>query len=189
MERNHFENLGYRMRVIGYHGTSGEGAERILAHGFQLSRNDYDWLGDGAYFFQDSPARALEWARERFRESAAVLGAEIDLDGCLDLLDPEWNTVIQEAYTDLVSRIGRMGQRLPRQSPGAHRIDRAVVNHAVGLLQLRGVEVRSVRAAFIEGEPLFPGSALWSRAHVQVAVRDPGAIVALWRMQPPEEAA
>jgi hypothetical protein len=33
----------------------------------------------------------------------------------------------------------------------------------------------------MEGEPLFPGSALWSRAHVQIAVRDPGAILHVWR--------
>jgi hypothetical protein len=73
------------MRAIGFHGTSVERAERILAHGFEASRNDYDWLGDGAYFFQDALGRAREWA-QRFGSQAAVIGAEIDLDDCLDLL-------------------------------------------------------------------------------------------------------
>jgi hypothetical protein len=48
------------MRAIGYHGTNVQAAQRILSSGFQVSRNEYDWLGDGAYFFQDAPARALE---------------------------------------------------------------------------------------------------------------------------------
>lgn len=65
------------MRAIGFHGTSTRAAERILASGFQISRNEYDWLGDGAYFFQDAPERALEWARARFGDEVAVIGAEI----------------------------------------------------------------------------------------------------------------
>lgn len=67
------------MRAIGFHGTSAGAAQRILSTGFEISRNEYDWLGDGAYFFQDAPVRALEWARQRFGDDAAVLGAEIDL--------------------------------------------------------------------------------------------------------------
>ncbi|HEU4883856.1 MAG TPA: hypothetical protein VFT45_16470 [Longimicrobium sp.] len=51
------------MRAIGYHGTSAEAARRILSSGFEISRNEYDWLGDGAYFFQDAPLRAREWAK------------------------------------------------------------------------------------------------------------------------------
>ena len=36
------------MRAIGFHGTSEEAARRILTSGFEISRNEYDWLGDGA---------------------------------------------------------------------------------------------------------------------------------------------
>ena len=67
------------MRAIGFHGTSAEAARRILSTGFEISRNEYDRLGDGAYFFQDAPARALGWARRRFGDDAAVIGAEMTL--------------------------------------------------------------------------------------------------------------
>jgi len=67
------------MRAIGFHGTSIEAARRILSSGFEVSRNEYDWLGDGAFFFQDVEARALDWARARFGRQATVLAAEIDL--------------------------------------------------------------------------------------------------------------
>jgi hypothetical protein len=170
------------MRAIGFHGTSVERAERILALGFEASRNDYDWLGDGAYFFQDAPGRAREWAR-RFGSQAAVIGAEIDLDDCLDLLDPRWNGVVREAYSDLLESAREEGYALPRQTSGAHRLDRLVIHRTVEVLGRQGIGVRSVRAAFIEGEPLFAGSALWSKAHVQIAVRDLSAIVRLWRAE------
>lgn len=169
------------MRAIGFHGTSEEAAQRILASGFEISRNEYDWLGDGAYFFQDVQARALEWARDRFGPQAAVVGAEINLDDCMDLLNARWHDVIRQAYSDLVHGIDVDHQFLPRQTSGAHRLDRAVLNRTVAVLQERGITVRAVRGAFIEGEPLFPGSALWSQAHIQIAVRDPAAILRVWR--------
>jgi hypothetical protein len=169
------------MRAIGFHGTSVEAAQRILSSGFQLSRNEYDWLGDGAYFFQDAPVRAGEWARQRFGEQAAVIGAEIDLVDCMDLFDARWHDVIRGAYSDMVRRLTKEGHPLPSQTVGAHRLDRAVINRTVGALHDRGIQVRAVRAGFIEGEPLFPDSALWSQTHIQIAVRDPSAIVRVWR--------
>jgi hypothetical protein len=171
------------MRAIGFHGTSVDAAQRILSSGFRISRNDYDWLGDGAYFFQDAPLRAWEWARKRFGAEAAVIGAEIDLTDCMDLFDARWHDVIREAYSDLVRRLNQEGRTLPRQTSGAHRLDRAVINRTVGALDDRGILVRAVRAAFIEGEPLFPESALWNQTHIQIAVRDPSAIKRVWRAE------
>jgi hypothetical protein len=168
------------MRAVGFHGTSIERAERILAHGFEISRNDYDWLGDGAYFFQEAPVRAMEWARLRFGTEAAVVGAEIDLDGCLDLLDIRWQEVLAAAHRSFRARAERLGLSLPVQSSGAHRLDRVVINYAVDVLAEDGLKVRSVRAAFEEGPPIFSGSALRARSHVQIAVRDPLAVSRTW---------
>jgi hypothetical protein len=170
------------MRAIGYHGTSIEAARRILSSGFQVSRNDYDWLGDGAYFFQDAPARALEWARQRHGADAAVLGAEIDLDDCIDLLDIKWHGVISRDYMRYRAMLSEIGAPLPRQTRGAHRLDRSVLNYVVDELMKKGLHVSSVRAAFPEGKLLFPGSALATRSHVQIAVRDPQAVLRVWRV-------
>ena len=38
------------------------------------------------------------------------------------------------------------------------------------------------RAAFAEGAPAFPGSALYDRTHVQIAVRDVSLIENVWRL-------
>ena len=170
------------MRAIGYHGTSITAARRILSSGFEISRNEYDWLGDGAYFFQDAPARALEWARQRFGKDAAVIGAETDLDDCIDLLDIPWHAEVAHAYSRFLAVLERRGESPPRQSTGAHRLDRNVMNYLIRLLEQEGTTARSLRAAFAEGEPVFPGSALLNRSHVQISVRTPTAILRSWHV-------
>ncbi|HEU4561591.1 MAG TPA: hypothetical protein VFS20_27445 [Longimicrobium sp.] len=109
-----------------------------------------------------------------------MLGAEIDLDDCLDLIDPRWHDVVREAHTTFLRDLQAEGRSLPRQTAGAHRLDREVLNVTATLLAERGIHVRTVRAAFVEGAPLYEHSALWSHAHVQIAVREPSALVRLW---------
>jgi hypothetical protein len=55
-------------------------------------------------------------------------------------------------------------------------LDRAVVNYAARMLAREGESVRAVRGVFAEGAPVFPGSAIMNRAHVQIAVRDASLI-------------
>lgn len=40
-----------------------------------------------------------------------------------------------------------------------------------------GLHVRSVRAIFEEGDPIFEASAIRALSHVQIAVRDPSVIL------------
>ena len=51
--------------VLGYHGCTRAVGEKILAgkEHLKASENDYDWLGTGIYFWENSAQRALEWAR------------------------------------------------------------------------------------------------------------------------------
>jgi hypothetical protein len=171
------------MRAIGFHGTGVEAARRILSTGFKISRNEYDWLGDGVYFFQDAPLRAREWAEQRFGTDAAVVGAEIDLKDGIDLLDVRWQAAVSNAYAQYQLVMARQATPLPRQTHGAHRLDRAVLNYLAARLEEAGRPMKSIRAAFAEGEPLFPDSALLDRSHVQIAVRNPEAIRRVWRVE------
>ena len=46
--------------VLGYHGCDQSIADRLLAGGaFRKSRNDYDWLGHGIYFWEANPLRGV----------------------------------------------------------------------------------------------------------------------------------
>ncbi|HYO16540.1 MAG TPA: hypothetical protein VE685_25360 [Thermoanaerobaculia bacterium] len=162
--------------VIGYHGTSVAAAESILLEGFKRSQNEYDWLGDGVYFFQDAPNRAYQWAKEHYGDECAVVACEIALEDCMDLLDIGWASILADAYDDFLRLCKITNTPLPKQSRGAHRLDRFVINYAIGILESQGIQIRSVRAAFAEGGPVFPNSALRCLAHVQLAVRDESII-------------
>jgi hypothetical protein len=96
-------------------------------------------------------------------------------------LDINWAKPLHEAYDSFLSKLKEAGLPLPRQTRGAHRLDREVINYMVGVLGTRGIRVRAVGGAFSEGEPAFPGSAIFDRAHVQVVVRDLSIIEKYWR--------
>lgn len=163
--------------VEGWHGTTRETTKAVLGgESLRPSRSRWDWLGDGVYFFQDSAERAWKWARERHAVEASVIRARIDLDGCLDLLQPRWFGVLEGLHDRVLSQLDVAGLTPPAQRGLAHGMDRLVINYAVGALAGKGLHIRSVRAAFAEGEPAFPGSALFSLSHVQVAVRDPAVL-------------
>ena len=166
--------------AIGYHGTSRVASAEVLKDGFILSREPYDWLGNGVYFFQDAPDRAAEWAFERHGGSGTVLGAEILLEECMDLLDIGWASLLAEAHDRFLDLCRRSGQPVPLQKGGAHRLDRHVINYAIGVLAKKGRPIHCVRAAFAEGLPVFPNSALMTRSHVQIAVRDTTLIRRVW---------
>lgn len=158
--------------VYGYHGTSRSNADLILAHGFQLSRNDYDWLGAGIYFFQDAPLRALQWATAQFPEEPAVLRSILILRDCLDLVDVGFVEVLRGSYSLFQEQCQRSGRPLPRQTRMAHRLDCAVIDFAAEVLESTGRSVSAVRGIFQEGEAYYPESALTVQGHIQIAVRD-----------------
>jgi hypothetical protein len=45
------------------------------------------------------------------------------------------------------------------------------------ILKPMGINILAVRACFQEGEEIYPGSAIYSKSHIQVAVRDVSSIV------------
>ena len=58
--------MKYDRIIIAYHGCDAEIAERLL-HGepFRMSQNDYDWLGEGIYFWEYGADRALRFAHNQ----------------------------------------------------------------------------------------------------------------------------
>jgi hypothetical protein len=158
--------------AVGYHGTNKAAASAILKEGFKQSSRSEDWLGDGAYFFQDAPRRAWEWAAGRFGADASVVEAKIEIRDFIDLLDTKWSSWLVTVHDEYVRRQKEAAVPLPVQRGAAHRLDRAVLNFAVDVLEDDGQAVRGIRGAFQEGFPVFPNSALFTLSHVQIAVRD-----------------
>ena len=163
------------IRIFGYHGTSEEKANSILIDGFLASDNDYDWLGKGVYFFQDAPVRAMQWAIQQHSPNPAVICSVIRLDNCIDLLDVKWFPPLKNLYSSFREQYRIANLPLPQQNSirsKAHRLDCEFFNYTTQMLRDRGQDIEAIRAVFVEGEPIFPNSAIFDLAHIQIAVRN-----------------
>lgn len=174
--------------VLGYHGCDAAVGEKILAgDAIEASEKTWDWLGKGAYFWEDDPDRALEWAHAR-REmgkitTPAVIGAVIDLGNCLDLTTRANLTLLRDSYDGLAKAFKALGKDLPenRDAPNApagnmllRDLDNAVIEHLHETIQdVPDFEsFDTVRGLFIEGDPLYPGGSFFSHTHSQLCVRN-----------------
>lgn len=170
--------------VIGLHGTSRGAVPRLLAHDIQVSDQHFEWLGTGFYLWQDSPWRAQQWAVERFGDDAAVVIARVSLDGCLDLLNPHWQRQLAAADAEYVFDCVAAGTAPAQNRPTGNRArDCAVINLYCERAGQSGPAVRSVRAIFEEGEPIFEASGIRALSHTQLAVRDTSVILELEELQ------
>ena len=153
------------------------------------SRRDYDWLGEGVYFWENDSIRAWEWAdwkvgRGDFDEPF-VVGVKIDLGECLDLLNRESHMALNQAYTSLTRYLSERGEELPSNQKASvgdrdyllsYR-DCAVINHLHAYMMQTGEKpYESVRGVFTEGDRVYPGSRFRDKTHIQIAVRDTALI-------------
>jgi len=170
------------LEVLGYHGTSATRAQQIMHEGFRISRNDWDWLGEGVYFWQDAPLRALEWARTwpgaKGGGGRAVIRARLRLAGCMDLLDNDWNELLRQGAATFAEALAQDGRQTPSNNKpyGCNRLDRAYFDFIVGRLRRGSVLIRSIRTAVTEGAPVQSDSPICFDSHVQIAIRDPSLI-------------
>lgn len=182
-----------------YHGTTAENAQRIVEEGrFLASSNFYDWLGPGAYFFQDAPLLALTWALELAKKtdtSPAVIELEIDLTHCFDLLRNDHSKLLAafrncwEPHESLKNYRAQKSPILRRSDTAPYRIFHGPVDQGEALksgfnwidcdnlralleyLNLEeGQAYSSVRSPFWAGAELYEGSSFFDHSHIQVCV-------------------
>jgi len=181
-------------------------AEEVFSGNASLTKstNEYDWLGNGIYFWENNPHRALDWAEHLKKhpnpktkpiEKPAVVGAIIDLGHCLNLLDAKYIRMVKEAnkfYENFCTSYG---------SPIAE--NKKVTGSDDLLLRYRDCAVieslhdsrrdqnpslppfSSVRGMFTEGKPLYPGAGFHEKSHIQICVRNPNCIKGYFRILEP----
>jgi hypothetical protein len=181
--------------VLGFHGCDETVANKILLGKDDLreSVNRYDWLGHGIYFWDNSPARAAEYANflknNSFRSkhpiiTPAVLGAVISLGNCLDLLDYGNLKTLRTSYE--VLRASHALSKTPISQ------NRNVGNNTDLLLRELDCDVietlhqfrkqinlpayDSIRGVFWEGPLLYPNAGFREKDHIQICVRNPNCI-------------
>ena len=175
----------YDRTIIAYHGCDASTAERVLSGDpFKPSENDYDWLGPGIYFWEFGADRAMRFARGKTKKPA-VVGAIIQLGKCFDLMDTKFTDDLPDAY-DAFKKSLPPDAPLPQnggKTPDRRlrRLDCAVLTFYFDALQTAGMTYDSVRCAFIEGKPVFPGGGIHRETHIQIAVRNPACILGVFR--------
>jgi hypothetical protein len=173
--------------VLAYHGCDKKVGEDLLSGktSFRSSQNEHDWLGHGIYFWENNPKRALDWAKfmsthEKFKQRVKdpfAVGAIIDLGNCLDLTEAISLELVEVGYQSLKDLFDLQERPLPENKPVGsgdedlirRNLDCAVINH---VHYLRESEHRpafnTVRGAFHEGEPLYPGAGIRRKTHIQI---------------------
>ncbi len=179
--------------VLAYHGCDRAVGEQILLgkEHVRASENEYDWLGYGAYFWENSPRRARDWAeflRDHPGRSQApirapfVIGAIIQPGWTLDLTDAGCLRILRSAYDDMVETMSKFDADLPRNERVnaqdadlvKRRLDCAVIEYLhVTREENEGTSFACVRGSFFEGGPLYPGAGITAKAHIQWCVRHP----------------
>lgn len=182
--------------ILGFHGCDKITVDRLLNtdEEFIESNNDYDWLGHGIYFWENSPTRALEFAEflkahpERNKKTSiktpAVLGAVIDLGYCLDLVEFENLKLLKIAYEFLKESYVKSDLSIPQnKNIGCNndlllrKLDCAVIEilHKINELDKKR-PFDSVRAVFIEWDELYPNAGFKEKNHIQICIRNPNCI-------------
>jgi hypothetical protein len=199
--------------IIGFHGTTKDRGRKILDElTWELSDNDYDWLGRGVYLFQDSPLHALRFAEKRAAENRDngnsgdaiepfVLRVKLNLLNCIDLTDSDWMPAlrVQQGRFNLKRAAegldipvqlpfvanpipNRRTHLIPGRSRGAmredtkHYLDCAVMRFFVNDFPSAD-RPHSIRAAFVDGYPIYTTSWLFDLSHVQVCVLEPSIAI------------
>lgn len=181
--------------VIGFHGCDISTFQKVACDSGELtpSNNNYDWLGNGIYFWEQNYDRALQWAKEQAERGRvsepAVVGAVIDLGYCLNLTDSHYTGLLKNEYRLMKQEFQQLGLDMPKNTGRTEdlllrKLDCAVIEHLHHRMegrreaeQAEGVEpFDSARGLFSEGDRIYPGAGIREKTHVQICVRNPNCI-------------
>src|SRR5690606_37143216 len=148
------------------------------------SVNKYDWLGNGMYFWENSPSLALEYAHHLKANPGRskspikkpfVLGAVIHMGNCLDLLDYEKLNLLKFGYDILSATLYSQNQPIPKNKPVGNlqelmlrELDCAVIETLHKARKDENlIPFDTVRGVFWEGKELYPNAGFREKDHIQ----------------------
>lgn len=180
--------------IIGFHGCDITLRNRVVndKEVLRYSKNDYDWLGDGIYFWENNQQRALDFAKEvkTLRSGVSkikvpsVIGAVLDLGYCLDLLDSSFLELVRTSYNTLAESCKRLELNMPINKGVGKSTDLLLRNLDCAVIKNLHAQVSnakkrpfdSVRGAFIEGDPIYANAGFHEKNHIQICIRNPNCI-------------
>lgn len=196
----------YRQRpnlTIGFHGCDETVRGKLVSDPdtIRISREKYDWLGHGFYVWENNYTRAWQWACEKQKRTSnftpSVIGVVYQLEYCLDFTDSEFIDRLVIAHQLLKLDMLSKNQELPKNKnlPGdqnndmvLRELDCTVIEYlhrsieenmqeeiaTKGFTSLKPFD--TVRGSFSEGGPVFEGSGIHAKSHIQVCIRNMNCI-------------
>jgi hypothetical protein len=167
--------------VIGFHGCDKSVAKCVVARKdphLIFSKNKYDWLGSGVYFWEQNYQRAIDWAKDPKNihpinskpiKAPAAIGAIIDLGKCLNLLDGKSIEVVKRTHELTMDLFNTAKNTTPKNTKKGRFLDCAVINSVNTVF---GEEYDTIRGMFPEGYPVYETSGILDKSHIQICVRN-----------------
>lgn len=171
--------------VLGFHGCDESVAKKVVCgDNLKAGLNDYDWLGNGIYFWENNYDRALEWAKKASKINIpTVLGAVIVLGYCMDLMDSEFLKELKLAYNTLDKAMKLANKPMPINEGKIpdkllRRLNCAAIEtaHAINEGFEENVSYDSVRGVFWEGDELYSNAFFKEKNHIRICIRNPNCI-------------
>ncbi|QDQ28651.1 hypothetical protein FNU76_21105 [Chitinimonas arctica] len=188
--------------VVVYHGCDATVRDDLVSGqlgALTESNNRYDWLGPGAYFFENDPVRAQLFAQaskdnpEKLYTAKpiaapAVVGAVLRISHWLDMTT---QPAIQE-FTAYLEAMKQVGLPLPKNHKASdsdvdillRELDRAVFKFIhEARVEDKQPAYQAVRGAFSQGDRVAENSGFSTRTHIQIALREPSCVLG-WFLPP-----
>jgi hypothetical protein len=189
--------------IIGFHGCEAGVRDMLLnkPDEIKISKEPYDWLGHGVYFWENNYDRAFQWALDKKKRGKikvpAVIGAILFLGYCCDFLETRFIKMIQSYHKIMVAEYESLEKSLPQNRDLPHdkhkdRILRAldcaaiefmheeILLNAQADIKEKGFSENkifdSTKAVFTEGGPAFDGAGIFEKSHIQICIRNPNCI-------------
>jgi hypothetical protein len=168
--------------IIGYHSCDKEVGLKVLNGLDTLNKSDnpWDWLGEGVYFWEQNPYRALEYSIEVSKgkqinkkkiNTPFVLGAIIELGNCLNILEPQSIKLLFESFKSFEKIHKETNKDLPINKGNNRALDCAVIKYIhQSISKTNSQPFDTVRSLFDEGIEVYKGASFTTRNHIQVCV-------------------
>lgn len=173
----------------------------ISLNKIKVSDKPYDWLGHGIYFWENNYDRALQWAKDKEKRNqiskAAVIGAVLSLDYCLDLTDANFIDLLPAYYLLMCNDYKQINKELPKNKDILQDKNRDLLLRDLDCAVIEFMHQRiseeiakdiknkgysdyknfdSARGLFTEGGPAFPGAGIQKKNHLQICIRNSNCI-------------
>lgn len=178
--------------VLAYFGCDAQVVDRILAgEPLCLSDENYAWPGTAMYVWEYGLEYALLFAERQNAkgkvQEPAVLGVVLQLGNCFDLLDTRFTSRLARVYPVWREAMRVLGKPVPHNHGhlpdwNLGHLDCALLHwYLEYIAEQTDTRYDTVRWGFREGGPMYPGSCIYPRMQIQIAVRHFSSIVGVFR--------